>query len=222
MTQFKLTTLAALLAAAAIPTLRSAASAAPAATAPADLKVQADSILKAAYPADGPGAAVIVTRGGEIVYAAGRGLADVEAKAPITPATVFQLGSIAKQFTAAVVLQLVAEGRISLDDPLSRYFPDWPQPGGKATIRQLLKHTSGIKDFSKIPGWIQKNSERDVGTEELLALSMSLGSMAEPGTKWEYNNGGYVILGGSSRGSPASPGTRRSTSASQSRSALKA
>ena len=91
-----------------------------------DLKTEADAIVAAAYPADGPGAAVIMTRHGEVLYASGRGLADMERGTPITPDTVFRVGSIAKQFTAAVILQLVYEGLISLDDPLSRFFPEWP------------------------------------------------------------------------------------------------
>jgi CubicO group peptidase (beta-lactamase class C family) len=162
---------------------------------PSDFSAQADALVKAAYPADGPGAAVIVTRGGRVIYAAGRGLADVEAGRPITPDTAFRLGSIVKQFTAAVVLQLVAEGKLSLDDPISRFFPDWPQPGAGATVRQLLNHASGIQDYSKIPGWIAKNRHRPWTTAELLAVLRELPARAQPGQAWEYNNGGYVMLG---------------------------
>ena len=91
---------------------------------------------------------------GETLYQAGRGLADVEARRPITPDSVFRLGSITKQFTAAVILQLVQEGRISLDDPVSRFLPDYPGPGASATVRQLLNHTSGIQSSTGIPGWM--------------------------------------------------------------------
>ena len=162
---------------------------------PADFRTQADALVEAAYPADGPGAAVVVTRGGRVIYSAGRGLADVETRRPITPDTPFLLGSIVKQFTAALVLQLVAEGRMSLDDPVSRFFPDWPQPGAGATVRQLLNHSSGIQDYSKIPGWIARNRTRPWTTEELLAVARELPARAEPGHAWEYNNGGYVMLG---------------------------
>lgn len=168
----------------------------PAATPALDVKAQADAILSAAYAPQGPGAAAIITRHGRVIYTGGRGLADIDRHRAITPDTVFELGSIAKQFTAAVILQLVQEKRISLDDPLSRFFPDWPQPGANATVRQLLNHTSGIPDFSKIPGWISKNADRSITTEELLALTRSLPTKAAPGAKWEYSNGGYVILGG--------------------------
>src|SRR5688572_18109745 len=92
---------------------------------PADFKARADAIVKKAFPADQPGAAVIITDDGKTVYAAGQGVADVEAKTPITPATVFRMGSITKQFSAAVMLQLVAEGKVALDDRLSKYLPDY-------------------------------------------------------------------------------------------------
>lgn len=160
-----------------------------------DFKATADAMLAAAYPADGPGAAVIVTRGGKTVYAGGRGLADVEARRTITPDTGFRLGSIVKQFTAATVLKLVDEGKVSLDDPVSRFFPDWPQPGAGATVRQLLNHSSGIQDFSKIPGWILQNRHRALTTADLVATFHDLPAKAQPGHAWEYNNGGYVLLG---------------------------
>ena len=162
---------------------------------PADFRAQANAILEAAYPAEGPGAAVVVTRGGRVIYAGGRGFADVEARRPITPETAFPLGSIVKQFTAATILQLVAEGRMSLDDPMSRFFPDWPQPGAAATIRQLLNHSSGIQDFTKIPGWIARNRTRPWTTDQLVAVARDLPARAQPGHAWEYNNGGYVLLG---------------------------
>jgi CubicO group peptidase (beta-lactamase class C family) len=161
---------------------------------PTDFKAQADSLLQV-YPADGPGAAVVVMRRGRVIYSAGRGLADVEARRPITPDTAFRLGSIVKQFTAATVLKLVAEGKMSLDDPISRFFPDWPQPSAGATVRQLLNHTSGLYDYSKIPGWIGKNRHRPWTTAELLAVFRDLPARAKPGENWEYNNGGYVMLG---------------------------
>ncbi len=163
---------------------------------PADLKAKADAIVEAAFPADGPGGAVIVTRGGRTIYAAGRGLADVEAGRPITPDSVFRLGSITKQFTAAVILQLVQEGRIGLDDPVSRFFPDYPQPGAAATVRQLLNHTSGIQSYTGIPGWMtEENTSRAYTTAEMIALSRDLPSPTPPGQAWAYNNSGYVLLG---------------------------
>ena len=162
---------------------------------PADFAAQAQAMLEAAYPADGPGAAAILTRRGEVIYSAGRGLADVESGRPIAPETPFLLGSIVKQFTAALVLQLVAEGRMSLDDPISRFFPDWPQPAAGATVRQLLNHVSGIQDYSKVPGWIARNRHRPWTTAELLGVARALPARTQPGQAWEYNNGGYVMLG---------------------------
>jgi CubicO group peptidase (beta-lactamase class C family) len=163
---------------------------------PADFRARADALLAAAYPADGPGAAVIVMRGGRVIYSAGRGLADVEANRAITPQTIFRLGSLTKQFTAAVVLQLVAEGRLSLDDPISRFFPDYPEPGARATVRQLLNHTSGIQSYTGIPGWMtEANTNRAYTTAEMIAVFRDRPSPTPPGQAWAYNNSGYVMLG---------------------------
>jgi len=147
-----------------------------------DLRARAQAILDGSYPADGPGAAVIVTRHGETIYSAGRGLADVEAHRPITPDTVFRMGSITKQFTASVILQLVQEGRISLDDPLSRFLPDYPQPGASATVRQLLNHTSGVQSYTGIRGWmVEANTNRPFTTEQMIAEFRDLPSPTRPG-----------------------------------------
>ena len=145
----------------------SLAAAVPALALPADFKAKADALLAASYPADGPGAAVIVTDDGKTAYAAGHGLADIEAKRPIGPATVFRLGSITKQFSAAVLLQLVAEGKLSLDDKVSKFVPQLPSPGGDATIAQILNHTVGVHSYTAIPGWMgdEANTARPYTTE---------------------------------------------------------
>jgi CubicO group peptidase (beta-lactamase class C family) len=172
--------------------------AAAAAPPPPDFRARAEAIVQASFPADGPGGAVVVTRGGQTIYTAGRGLADVGARRPITPATVFRMGSITKQFTAALVLQLVQEGKISLDDPVARFFPDYPQPGASATVRQLLNHTSGIQSYTSIPGWMREdaNTNRAYTTAEAIAVFRDLPSPTPPGQAWQYNNSGYTLLAG--------------------------
>ena len=163
---------------------------------PAALRARADAILNAAYPADGPGAAVIIMRQGRVIYSGGRGLADTGTQRRITPDTVFRLGSLTKQFTAAVVLQLVAEGRLSLDDPISKFFPDYPQPGARATVRQLLNHTSGIQSYTGIPGFMAGPGPAQAHTTaEMIALFRDRPSVTPPGQAWAYNNSGYVMLG---------------------------
>lgn len=164
---------------------------------PADFRARADAILAAAYPADGPGATVIVTRGGRTIYSASRGMADIAGRRPLTADSVFRLGSLTKQFTAAMVLQLVQEGRISLDDPVSRFFPDYPQPGAAATVRQLLNHTSGIQSYTSIPGFMRDEAQtnRPYSTAEMVALFRDRPPATPPGQAWAYNNSGYVLLG---------------------------
>lgn len=172
------------------------AMAAPAAAVPADFGSKADSVLASAYATDAPGAAAIVMDDGKVVYASGRGLADVAGKRAITPDTVFRLGSITKQFTAAVILQLVEEGKISLSDPLSKLLPDYPKPGADATVAQLLNHTSGIQSYTGIPGWMSgPKPAQAVTTESLIAEFKDMPPEFAAGSKWDYNNSGYVLLG---------------------------
>ncbi len=168
----------------------------PAVAVPADFPAKADSIVEQAWPADGPGAAVIVTEGGKTVYERGRGLANVETKTPITPDTVFRIGSITKQFSAAVLLQLIHEGKLSLDDPLSKFLPDYPQPGASATVRELLDHTSGIQSYTDIPGWmVEANTNRPYTTHQLIDVFQDKPQVTKPGETWAYNNSGYILVG---------------------------
>ena len=172
------------------------AMAAQASALPADFNAKADAVLASSYAADAPGAAAIVVDDGKVVYASGRGLADVAGKRAITPDTVFRLGSITKQFTSAVILQLVEEGKVSLSDPLSKFLPDYPKPGSDATVAQLLNHTSGIQSYTGIPGFMSgPKPSQPFTTAALVAEFKDMPVEFDRGAKWNYNNSGYVLLG---------------------------
>src|SRR5258708_28995207 len=96
-----------------------------------------------------PGVALLVSRAGKIVQAEGFGLANVELHVPVKPETIFQSGSVGKQFTATAVMMLVEEGKVGLEDPLTKYFPDAPASWRGVTVRELLSHTGGFGDYPK-------------------------------------------------------------------------
>lgn len=163
---------------------------------PPDFAEQAQALLERSYDADGPGAVVIVVDDGKVVYEAGHGLADIETGVPITPDTVFRYASITKQFTAATILQLVAEGKVSLDAPLTDYIPEYPQPGGSATVRQLLNHTSGIMSYTNLPGMRDPAvTTAPRTTAQMLDYFEDQPMPAAHGERMAYNNSGYVLLG---------------------------
>lgn len=138
-----------------------------------------------------PGVALLVMRHGAVVKAQGYGYANLELEVPVSAETLFQSGSCGKMFTAAGIELLAQDGRLRLDDPLARYYPDAPAAWHRITIRQLLAHTSGIKDY----GEAEIDYRKDHTDEELLAAMQKLPIEFEPGTQWSYSNSGYVILG---------------------------
>ncbi|WP_161956858.1 serine hydrolase domain-containing protein [Sphingosinithalassobacter portus] len=161
-----------------------------------DLNEAATAILESAFPADAPGGAAIITRHGDTVFTGARGIADLATGRAIRPDSLFRLGSITKQFSAALTMQLVEQGKVSLDAPLSTYLPDYPGPGAAATVRQLLNHTSGIKSYTAIPGWlVEANTARAWTTAELIAQFSDQPLDFDPGTDQRYNNSGYVLVG---------------------------
>jgi D-alanyl-D-alanine carboxypeptidase len=163
---------------------------------PADFKSTADAIIAKAVPEGGPGVAVIVTERGTTAYRAERGMANIDGKVAIAPGTSFRFASITKQFTAAAIMKLVDQGKVSLDDPLTKYLPDYPGPGGKATVRQLLNHTSGIMPYTQILEWAaQANTGASATTQSLIDTFKGKSLQFQPGEKYEYNNSGYVLLG---------------------------
>jgi len=137
-----------------------------------------------------PGLSLLVAKGGKIVRAEGFGLANVELQVPVKPETIFQSGSVGKQFTATAVMMLVEEGKIGLDDPLTKYFADAPATWKDVTVRELLSHTAGFGDYPK-----DFDFRKDWTEDEELKLIESIPLAYPPGTKWEYSNFGYVTLG---------------------------
>lgn len=159
-----------------------------------DLAARLDRIFAEAYPAAGPGAAVIVVQGGKPLLRKGYGLANVELSVPIAPEMVFRIGSVTKQFTAAAILKLVEAGKLSLSDKIGRFLPDFPTRGKRITIEQLLTHTSGIKSVTGMPSW-PAHMREDWTLAQLIAFFQNEPFDFEPGTKWKYNNSGYHLLG---------------------------
>lgn len=159
-----------------------------------DVSRQAQDFLERAARSDGPGMAVLVARGDEILYRGARGMASIELGVPLSPDHSFRIGSVTKQFAAAGLLKLVDEGEVSLDDPLSRFLPDYPN-GQAITIAQLLNHTSGIQSYTSIPGYMAQDVRRDLDTDALIAVFKDLPAPFAPGTSWDYNNSGYVLVG---------------------------
>jgi D-alanyl-D-alanine carboxypeptidase len=160
----------------------------------AHLAAELDGIFSAAYPADGPGAAVRVEKGGEVVLRKGYGMADLEMGVPIEPDMVFRLGSITKQFTAAAVLLLVEEGKVELDAPVSAYLHDYEGPGAGASIHQLLTHTAGLPNYTASPEYAARMRE-DQETGDMVERFRELDLEFEPGSRWSYSNSGYYLLG---------------------------
>lgn len=142
-----------------------------------------------------PGVALAVVRGGKIIKTAGYGMANVELSVPAKPESIFQTGSVGKQFTATAVMMLVEEGKLGLDDKISEYFPDSPPAWKNISVRHLLTHTSGIPDYTSEKAGGAVNMRTDYTEEELVKKIAGLPLDFQPGEKWSYSNSGYLILG---------------------------
>jgi CubicO group peptidase (beta-lactamase class C family) len=148
-----------------------------------------DSLFSSWFKQDEPGGAVLVVKDGKVIYQKGFGLADIKTKAPITTKTLFNVGSISKTFVAFGILKLAKEGKLSLEDPLSKYFPDFANKeiANKVKIYHLLTHSSGLPDSRKITKdsvfyLTAKDAENFAPIKQTQQLNF------EPGTKFEYSN----------------------------------
>jgi CubicO group peptidase (beta-lactamase class C family) len=153
-----------------------------------------DELMAKAYPSDGPGASVIVIKEGRVLLRKGYGMADMELGVKVEPDMVFRLGSITKQFTAVSILMLAEQGKLSLSDDVTKFFPDFPTNGRAITVEHLLTHTSGIKSYTSIPAWLSM-WRKDMSVAELIDLFKNEPADFEPGVRWSYNNSGYIMLG---------------------------
>jgi CubicO group peptidase (beta-lactamase class C family) len=161
---------------------------------PAFLK-QAQAALQAYSQADLFSGAVLVAVDGKPVLRQGVGLAERELGVANTPGTKFRIGSITKQFTATAILQLQEAGKLSIDDPISKYYKDAPPAWSKITLKHLLTHTSGIPSYTGLPGFFEKEARQPHTPEELIKLTRDKPLEFEPGSRFAYDNSGYILLG---------------------------
>lgn len=153
-----------------------------------------DKIMADAYPPDQPGAVVLVQKDGKALFEKAYGMANMELGVKMQPNHILRLGSITKQFTAVAMLMLVQEGKVSLDDDLTKYLPDYPTGGRKITVAQLLNHTSGIKSYTSMEDFT-KIWRTDMSVTELIDHFKNEPFDFEPGERWEYNNSAYILAG---------------------------
>lgn len=138
----------------------------------------------------------LVAEKGNVILRKGYGLANMEWEIANTPDTKFRLGSITKQFTSMVIMQLVGEGKIKLDEKITTYLTDYRKDtGDKVTVRHLLSHTSGIPSYTSLPGFFRNVSRNPYEVSAFVKEYASGDLEFEPGTKWAYDNSGYFLLG---------------------------
>lgn len=153
-----------------------------------------DQLFQTFFNNEGVGCATLISQNGKIIYQKGFGNIDIELGIQAKPDNVFRIGSITKQFTAIVILQLYEQGKLDLKDEIQKYFPDFPNHEKAITIENLLTHTSGIKNITEIEGLDTNQSAYSV--KELIDLFKDKPLDFLPGEKYRYSNSGYILLGG--------------------------
>ncbi len=154
-----------------------------------------DALLNDFFEKDGPGGVALVVKDGKTVYRKAFGMANLELGIKMKPDNVFRIGSITKQFTASAIMKLVEDGKINLDDDISKYIKDYPVHGHTITIEHLLTHTSGIKSYTGMKEWTQEVHKKDFTPQEMVDYFKSQPMDFTPGEKFRYNNSGYFLLG---------------------------
>jgi len=160
-----------------------------------DLTDKVDELFKQWDKEDSPGAAVGIFKDGRIIYARGYGMANLEYNIPITPQSVFRVGSVSKQFTAMCIALLVEQGKMSLDDDIRKYLPEMPELDTPVTIRHMVHHTSGIRGYLKLQGLAGKSGGFFYTSQEVVdLLSRQKELNFNSGDKYSYSNSGYFLL----------------------------
>ncbi len=160
-----------------------------------EAKIDSLVLISKEVPTDGPGCAVAIVQDGEIIFKKGYGLANLEQKTPIGPQTVFSIASMSKQFTAACILLLAQEGKLSLDDEIHQYIPKLPDFGQPVTIRQLIHHTSGIYSSDILLLLAGHRFDEAIDNERMLEMIFRCHTLDfSPGAEHQYSNSGYILL----------------------------
>jgi len=155
-----------------------------------DKAAQVDALF-AGYTGNVPGASLIVLQEGRVLLKKSYGMANLEEKRPVTPKTNFRLASVTKQFTAACILLLAERGKLSLDDALTKFFPDFPAYGREIKVRHLLNHTSGLPAYEDL----MPDGTQAVVDEDVLAILKRTNTPYFPtGSQFRYSNSGYALL----------------------------
>ena len=154
-----------------------------------------DAIMNETFESDGPGGVALVAKDGEILYRKAFGMANLELGVEMTPENVFRIGSITKQFTACAILKLAEEGKLDLQDDITKYIEDYPTHGHTITIEHLLTHTSGIKSYTGMLEWTAEVRKKDFTPPELIDFFKNQPMDFVPGEEFRYNNSAYFILG---------------------------
>jgi CubicO group peptidase (beta-lactamase class C family) len=155
---------------------------------------QIDEMLEAQYKPDIPGATALIAKDGKVIYRKAFGLANLELNVPMKPESVFEIGSITKQFTAVSILMLIEQNKLSLDDEITAFIPDYPTNGKSITVHHLLNHTSGIKSYTDM-AIFRESARTDMTPTELIDVFKNEPMDFDPGEEWQYNNSGYILLG---------------------------
>jgi len=160
-----------------------------------DMTAQLDSIVNASYNDVGPGYAIQIDQNGENLYRKSVGYASLELDVPLRNDHIFRIGSITKQFTAAAIIQLEEVGKLTLDDPIETFIPDYPTLGKTITVEHLLTHTSGIKSYTSMKKFDAEFRKKDMTVLDLIDFFKNEPMDFDPGESFRYNNSGYILLG---------------------------
>jgi CubicO group peptidase (beta-lactamase class C family) len=152
-------------------------------------------LMENSIESGGAGMAVIAIHKGKTVFLGARGMANIELSVKLSPQSAFRIGSITKQFTTAAILLLEEQGKLAIDDPLSKYIDDFPTDNKIVTISQLMSHTSGINNYTNNQETMEKRIQTPVELDDMLTLFAKEPMLFSPGESMQYSNTGYILLG---------------------------
>lgn len=159
------------------------------------IEEQFDTLVMKKFNADEPGGTVLIVKKGEVIYRKAFGKANLELDVDMKPEYIFRIGSITKQFTACAILKLTEEGKLSLQDDITKHIRDYPTHGHTITFEHLLTHTSGIKSYTGMDEWTSEVRKKDYSPKELIDFFKNEPMDFAPGEEFRYNNSAYFLLG---------------------------